>query len=65
MDVVAEGIETCEQYHLLRDLGCRFGQGFLFARPMPVKDVTQLLSLPGRVLPYPVDLKLVAGLNPA
>ena len=26
MDVVAEGIETCEQYHLLRELGCRFGQ---------------------------------------
>ena len=34
MDVVAEGIETCEQYHLLRQLGCRFGQGFLFARPL-------------------------------
>jgi EAL domain-containing protein (putative c-di-GMP-specific phosphodiesterase class I) len=33
MDVVAEGIETCEQYRLLRQLGCRFGQGFLFARP--------------------------------
>ncbi len=55
MDVVAEGIETCEQYHLLRDLGCRFGQGFLFARPMPADDVTQLLSLPGRVLPCPID----------
>jgi EAL domain-containing protein (putative c-di-GMP-specific phosphodiesterase class I) len=65
MDVVAEGIETCEQYHLLRDLGCRFGQGFLFARPMPVEDVTELLNLPGRVLPFPVDLERVAGLNPA
>jgi EAL domain-containing protein (putative c-di-GMP-specific phosphodiesterase class I) len=65
MDVVAEGIETCEQYHLLRDLGCRFGQGFLFARPMPVEDVTLLLSLPGRILPFPVDLKQVTVLNPA
>ncbi len=54
MDVVAEGIETCEQYHLLRDLGCRFGQGFLFARPLPAEEVTQLLSLPGRVLACPV-----------
>ena len=51
MDVVAEGIETREQYRLLRDLGCRFGQGFLFARPLPVHAVTRLLHLPGRVLP--------------
>jgi EAL domain-containing protein (putative c-di-GMP-specific phosphodiesterase class I) len=53
MDVVAEGIETCEQYRLLRDLGCRFGQGFLFSRPLPVDGVSRLLSLPGRVLPDP------------
>ena len=53
MDVVAEGIETVEQYRLLRDLGCRFGQGFLFARPLAADQVTQLLSLPGRVLPDP------------
>ena len=33
MDVVAEGIETLEQYDLLRQLGCRFGQGYLFSRP--------------------------------
>jgi EAL domain-containing protein (putative c-di-GMP-specific phosphodiesterase class I) len=53
MDVVAEGIETSEQYHLLRNLGCRYGQGFLFARPMPVETLNMLLRLPGRVLPDP------------
>ena len=53
MDVVAEGIETNEQYRLLRQLGCRFGQGYLFARPMSADAVTQLLRLPGRVLPEP------------
>ena len=53
MDVVAEGIETCEQYRLLQQLGCRFGQGFLFARPLSAEAVTQLLRLPGRVLPDP------------
>lgn len=53
MDVVAEGIETCEQYRLLRQLGCRFGQGYLFARPLNTEDVTQLLRLPGRILPDP------------
>jgi EAL domain-containing protein (putative c-di-GMP-specific phosphodiesterase class I) len=51
MDVVGEGIETIQQYRLLRRVGCRFGQGFLFARPMSAEDVTQLLRLPGRVLP--------------
>lgn len=54
MDVVAEGIETCEQYRMLRQMRCRFGQGFLFARPMPVQDVTELLRLyPGNELPDP------------
>jgi len=51
MEVVAEGIETCEQHRLLCKLGCRFGQGFLYARPMPARAVTRLLLLPGRILP--------------
>jgi EAL domain-containing protein (putative c-di-GMP-specific phosphodiesterase class I) len=53
MDVIAEGIETCEQYRLLRQLGCRFGQGFLFARPLTTEAVSELLRLPGRILPDP------------
>lgn len=55
MDVVAEGIETREQYVLLRELGCRFGQGFYFARPMTVEEVTPLLHLPERILPDPEE----------
>jgi EAL domain-containing protein (putative c-di-GMP-specific phosphodiesterase class I) len=53
MDVVAEGIETYEQYRLLRELGCRYGQGYLFARPLPVEEITELLRLPGHILPEP------------
>jgi diguanylate cyclase (GGDEF)-like protein/PAS domain S-box-containing protein len=34
LDVVAEGIEQPEQWASLRELGCDFGQGFYFARPM-------------------------------
>jgi EAL domain-containing protein (putative c-di-GMP-specific phosphodiesterase class I) len=51
MDVVAEGIETQEQYRQLREMRCRYGQGYLFARPMTAEAVTELLRLPDRVLP--------------
>jgi EAL domain-containing protein (putative c-di-GMP-specific phosphodiesterase class I) len=61
MDVVAEGIETCEQYRLLRQLGCRFGQGYLFARPMDSEAVTELLRLPGRVLPDPEAIENICN----
>jgi len=57
MDVVAEGIETREQYSLLRQMGCRYGQGFLMARPMTAEAATRLLRLPGRVLPDPEALE--------
>jgi EAL domain-containing protein (putative c-di-GMP-specific phosphodiesterase class I) len=61
MDVVAEGIETREQYRLLREMGCRYGQGFLFARPMTAEAVTQLLRLPGRILPDPEAVELACA----
>jgi EAL domain-containing protein (putative c-di-GMP-specific phosphodiesterase class I) len=54
MDVVAEGIETAEQDRILQQLGCRYGQGFFYARPMPPAEVTRLLRLPGRILPEPL-----------
>lgn len=37
--LVAEGIETPSQRQLLRLLGCQYGQGFLFARPVPPGDI--------------------------
>lgn len=53
MDVVAEGIETREQDEMLQKLGCRYGQGYFYAKPLPPDEVTRLLRLPGRVLPEP------------
>ena len=38
MSVICEGIETPEEEKLLLSLGCRYGQGFYNAKPMPVDD---------------------------
>jgi diguanylate cyclase (GGDEF)-like protein len=43
LDVVAEGIEETRQTERLRELGCRLGQGYLFARPGAATDLTRLL----------------------
>lgn len=44
MRVIAEGIETREQARQLSLMGCDFGQGYLFSKPLPVQDIVRLLS---------------------
>jgi EAL domain-containing protein (putative c-di-GMP-specific phosphodiesterase class I) len=44
LSVVAEGIETIHQLHQLRILGCEFGQGYLFSRPVPVEEAERLIN---------------------
>src|SRR5581483_7821116 len=39
LDIVAEGIETPAQRDELLVLGCDFGQGYLFARPLTFEDL--------------------------
>jgi diguanylate cyclase (GGDEF)-like protein/PAS domain S-box-containing protein len=48
LEVVAEGLETQEHLDVLRRLGCRFGQGYLFSRPVNVAAASALLET-GRV----------------
>lgn len=58
--VVAEGIETADEYAALADMGICYGQGYLFARPSanpppvswspPYRSVKRLKSLPPRAL---------------
>lgn len=43
MRTVAEGVETQEQLERLREIGCSFGQGYLFSRPLSREDFETLL----------------------
>jgi diguanylate cyclase (GGDEF)-like protein/PAS domain S-box-containing protein len=42
--VTAEGVETAAQMTQLRALGCHTGQGYFFAKPLPVEQATNLLK---------------------
>lgn len=53
MDVTAEGVETVEHRHRVRQLGCDRGQGYLFAKPLPAEAMTALLAAR---TPLPADL---------
>jgi diguanylate cyclase (GGDEF)-like protein/PAS domain S-box-containing protein len=44
LQLVAEGIEQPEQLSTLRGLACQFGQGYLFARPLPADALGELLA---------------------
>jgi EAL domain-containing protein (putative c-di-GMP-specific phosphodiesterase class I) len=48
MEVIAEGIETEEQHQQLKMLGCEYGQGFLFSRPVHNDGVQHLLAQDAR-----------------
>ncbi|QIY78577.1 EAL domain-containing protein [Chromobacterium violaceum] len=43
MQVVAEGVETMEQWQFLEQEGCDFVQGYLIAKPLPADDFAELL----------------------
>lgn len=43
LDIVAEGVETPEQLHALRDAGCEIGQGYLFGKAMQSSEIRRRL----------------------
>ncbi|MEG4107969.1 EAL domain-containing protein [Microcoleus sp. S13_C5] len=45
MEIVAEGLETQEQIQILRELGCIFGQGYFFSRPLDSHNATRFIGL--------------------
>ncbi len=45
IDIIAEGIENREMETLISQLGCRYGQGYLYSKPVPFG---QALEMPGK-----------------
>lgn len=43
LPTTAEGIETNGNARILKELGCTFGQGFLYSRAVPARDIQELL----------------------
>jgi EAL domain-containing protein (putative c-di-GMP-specific phosphodiesterase class I) len=60
LKVVAEGIETEAAAVRLRDFGCDIGQGYLYAKPMPIDALDRWLEDKVRipVIAVPVDFKI-------
>ena len=56
MTVVAEGVESQAQLDELWTLQCEQAQGFLFAKPMPSKDIAILLEGSGGDFNFTVPL---------
>jgi EAL domain-containing protein (putative c-di-GMP-specific phosphodiesterase class I) len=43
LEVIAEGVETAEQWEYLKSLNCDFVQGYFFGRPMPRAEFEDFL----------------------
>jgi PAS domain S-box-containing protein/diguanylate cyclase (GGDEF)-like protein len=51
MEAIAEGIETEQQLDYLNSLGCEYGQGYLFAKPLNADGITALLERVTQIYP--------------
>ncbi len=52
--VIAEGIETKQQADIIKAMGCEFGQGYYFAKPMSAQQVTLLIQA-DQPLPFSIE----------
>lgn len=41
MSAVVEGVETEEHVRLIKELGCDYGQGYVYSRPVPESEFTE------------------------
>lgn len=51
LQVVSEGIENAEQLVTLQALGCEYGQGYLFSKPLPAEDIANYIYAGNKSIP--------------
>jgi len=49
LKVVAEGVETDNQFQFVKEYNCDIVQGFRFGKPMPLADLERMVATPARV----------------
>ena len=49
LTVIAEGVETQQEWDTLKSMGCDFMQGYLYSKPLPLNDVAALLTAPAKI----------------
>lgn len=55
MTVIAEGVETVEQETFLRNHACDEMQGFLFSKPLPPREMANLLRAEAQMASPPLQ----------
>ena len=54
LDVIAEGVETAAQLAQLQALGCEYGQGYYFSRPVPAEAASDFIATWAEIKSHPV-----------
>lgn len=44
MDVIAEGIENKKELHILKEINCNRGQGYIYSKPLPINEIEIFLN---------------------